>query len=170
VEVFVSRVDIATVAREINMYHQRIPIKIKRLSHFPDDKTLSYSKYGDACFDLYCCNEEEIVITKNTITMIKTGIAVAVPNGMELQIRARSGLAAKQGIQLVNGIGTIDAGYRGEIMIPMTRVFGGHYVAEYGDKIAQAKLAYVAQAEFAYVDELPDSERGAGGFGHTGKR
>lgn len=165
-----SRADIATVAKEINMYHQRIPIKIKKLSHFPTDRDLSYSKYGDACFDLYCCNEYSVTICRNVISLIKTGIAVAVPYGMELQIRARSGLAANQGIQLVNGIGTIDAGYRGEIMIPLTRVFDGNYTIEYGDKIAQAKLAYVAQAEFAYVNELPDSERGAGGFGHTGRR
>lgn len=165
-----SHVDIVTVAEEVNSFMQKIPIKIKKLPHFPSGQELTYSRFGDACFDIFCCNEKPITICNNIITMIKTGIAVALPSGTELQIRARSGLAAKQGIQLVNGIGTIDAGYRGEIMIPMTRVFGGHYVAEYGDKIAQAKLAYVAQAMFAYVDELPDSERGAGGFGHTGKR
>jgi dUTP pyrophosphatase len=99
---------------------------------------------------------------------VGTGLAVAVPEGYELQIRPRSGLAARHGVTLVNTPGTIDADYRGEIRILLINHGREPFHVERGDRIAQAVLAPVTRARWAETDELPFTERGEGGFGSTG--
>ena len=97
-----------------------------------------------------------------------TGLYIEVPSGYEAQIRARSGLAVKKGIGLVNGIGTIDADYRGEIKVALINWGQEPFVIHDGDRIAQMVIAAYTKAELVEVEELSETERGAGGFGHTG--
>jgi dUTP pyrophosphatase len=99
---------------------------------------------------------------------VGTGLSVAVPEGYELQIRPRSGLAARHGVTLVNAPGTIDADYRGEIRILLINHGREPFHVERGDRIAQAVLAPVTRARWTETDELPSTERGEGGFGSTG--
>ncbi|OIP38115.1 MAG: deoxyuridine 5'-triphosphate nucleotidohydrolase [Deltaproteobacteria bacterium CG2_30_63_29] len=102
--------------------------------------------------------------------LVGTGLAVALPLGYEMQIRPRSGLAIKHGISVLNSPGTIDADYRGEIKIILINHGSEDFVVEVGDRIAQAIVAKHEVARYEWVEELTDSERGAGGFGHTGIR
>lgn len=100
--------------------------------------------------------------------LVPTGIFMEVPDGYEAQVRARSGLAIKNGIGLVNGIGTIDSDYRGELKVPLINFGQEDFVIHTGDRIAQVVIASVIQAEFELTEELGETKRGAGGFGHTG--
>lgn len=144
-------------------------LKIKRL-----DKDLPFPKYetsGSAGMDLYAAHDEYIRFGETTI--IKSGIAIELPNGYEAQIRPRSGLAAKHGITVVNSPGTIDSDYRGELMIIMTcmnksAATGFGIRVNRGDRIAQMVIAPVDQAELIEVEELDETVRGEGGFGSTG--
>ena len=101
--------------------------------------------------------------------LVPTGYFVEIPEGYEAQIRARSGLAIKHGIGLVNGIGTVDSDYRGEWLVPLINWSKEDFVIEDGERIAQVVIAPVCRAEIELVDEINETERGAGGFGHTGK-
>ena len=100
--------------------------------------------------------------------MIPTGLYFEVPSGYEAQIRARSGLAINHGIGVVNGIGTVDSDYRGEIKVPLINWSDEEFTIRNGDRIAQVVIAEAKQVTIRPVDELSDSERGTGGFGHTG--
>lgn len=101
--------------------------------------------------------------------LIRTGVRIALPDGFAAFVVPRSGLAAKHGITVVNAPGTVDAGYRGEIMVTLLNTDRDHpYEISAGDRIAQLIVMPVARAQFLPVDELPDSARGAGGFGSTG--
>lgn len=100
--------------------------------------------------------------------LIPTGVAVALPEGFEWQIRARSGLALRHGLALVNGVGTVDADYRGEVGVLLVNLGGAPVTIGHGDRIAQAVLMAVPQARFREVADLDATERGAGGFGSTG--
>ena len=97
-----------------------------------------------------------------------TGIFIELPCGYEAQVRARSGLAIKNGIGLVNGIGTVDADYRGELKVPMINWSDEDFTINDGDRIAQVVIAKHERAEFELCEELDETERGSGGFGHTG--
>ena len=101
--------------------------------------------------------------------LISTGLYIALPKGYEAQIRPRSGLAIKKGITVLNSPGTIDADYRGEICIILVNLSAEPFVIEDGERICQMVIAQHAQAEWIEVEELGSTERGAGGFGHTGK-
>lgn len=127
-----------------------------------------YETKGSAGFDLAAFTEETIVLKPGERKLIPTGIFMEVPQGFEAQVRARSGLAIKNGIGLVNGIGTIDSDYRGELKVPLINFGQEDFVIENGDRIAQVVIAAVIQAEFELTEELEETERGAGGFGHTG--
>lgn len=122
---------------------------------------------GDAGVDLY--SAENVELAPGQRALVSTGIAVAIPHGMVGLVHPRSGLAARVGLSIVNSPGTIDAGYRGEIKVslinldPQTPV-----VISRGDRIAQLVIQRVARAEFVPVSELPDSDRGSGGYGSTG--
>lgn len=141
-----------------------ITCKIKKLHK--DAIIPHYEHEGDSGFDIYTI--EDCDIRFGEITFIHTGISVEIPEGYELQIRPKSGLAVKEGITIVNSPGTVDSGYRGEIMIIATRAITGFYLAKKGTKIAQGVIMKVERANIKEVEELEDSDRGENGFGSTG--
>jgi dUTP pyrophosphatase len=125
---------------------------------------------GAAGMDLCAAIEGELVLAPMSRTLIPTGIAVALPVGLEAQIRPRSGLALSHGFTLVNSPGTIDSDYRGEVQVIAINLGSDPIVICPGQRIAQMVLQRVIRAEWQQVDELPNSSRQAGGFGHTDKR
>lgn len=118
--------------------------------------------------DLYAAVTEPVTLAPSERGAIPTGIAVAVPMGYEAQVRARSGLARKQGIALVNAPGTVDSDYRGEICVLIINLGKEPVTIQRGDRIAQVVICPVLRVEWEEVAELDETERGAGGFGHTG--
>jgi dUTP pyrophosphatase len=113
--------------------------------------------------------EEEITLPPGERRLIPTGIAIALPAGYEAQVRPRSGLALKHGVTLLNSPGTVDADYRGEIGVIMINLGDEPFAIRDGDRIAQLVVHQVCRAELHEVEELPESKRGEGGFGHTGQ-
>ena len=142
-----------------------IPIKIINKSEF---ELPSYQTAASAGMDLRANNEDPIMLKPLERAIIPTGIYIELPVGYEAQIRPRSGLAAKKGISLVNSPGTIDADYRGEIGVILVNLSNESFTVEKGERIAQMVIAKHEQAQWVLVDELGESERGAGGFGSTG--
>ena len=143
-------------------------LKVKRLT---DTATLpTRATEGDAGLDLYA--DRWTVVRHGAVTRVSTGIAVEIPHGYVGLVHPRSGLAARYGITVVNAPGTIDAGYRGEIMVLLTKLdtldTGFYTEIEEGDRIAQLVIQKVELPEVVEVDELSDSARGVGGFGSTG--
>jgi dUTP pyrophosphatase len=129
-----------------------------------------YQTAGAAGADLHACIDEPIVLQPLERRVIPTGLAMSIPEGYEVQIRARSGMSIKHGITMVNGIGTIDADYRGEVCIILVNLSAETFVIEDGERIAQMVIARHEQALWQEVEVLDETERGAGGFGHTGKK
>jgi dUTP pyrophosphatase len=127
-----------------------------------------YQTEHSAGVDLPAAVEGELVIGPGAWTLVPTGIAVAIPEGYEGQVRPRSGLALKHGIGMLNGPGTIDADYRGEIGVILFNFGGTPFTIRRGDRIAQLVIAKFEQARFETVDTLNETTRGSGGFGHTG--
>lgn len=147
------------------------PLKIL-LTQTDEGKDLPIPQYMSvqaAGMDLYACVQEDVILKSSEIKLISTGIKIALPEGFEAQIRPRSGLAFKHGISLVNSPGTIDADYRGEIKIIMINFGPKDFVIKRGERIAQMVINKIEQAQWEIVDNLDESERGIGGFGHTGK-
>ena len=130
----------------------------------------AYATVGASGMDLRAAVDGEIVIESGARALVPTGIRIAVPPGFEAQVRPRSGLALKHGVTIPNAPGTIDADYRGPLGIIMANLGEQPFVIRRGDRIAQLVIAPVARAELEVVDELPDTARGDGGFGHTGVR
>ena len=128
----------------------------------------AYATAGSAGMDLQAFIEEDIVLEPRQRALIGTGLYMELPAGYEAQIRPRSGLAIKHGISLVNAVGTIDADYRGEIGVPLINLGQDSFTIKSGDRIAQMVIKAYEQAELFSVETLTDTERGAGGFGHTG--
>jgi dUTP pyrophosphatase len=122
-----------------------------------------------AGFDLCAAVKESITIEPGRIAVIPCGFSMALPVGYEAQIRPRSGLASRNGITPVNSPGTIDADYRGEVMTPLINLGSAPFVVERGMRIAQMLIAPVPQVQIVEVGELDETQRGAGGFGHTGR-
>lgn len=122
-----------------------------------------------AGLDICACLEQSIILAPGARKLISTGLAVAIEPGYEIQVRPRSGLALHQGISLVNSPGTIDADYRGEIGVILINHGAEVVTISHGDRIAQLVVAPVAQARISEVCELSVTDRGAGGFGHTGR-
>jgi dUTP pyrophosphatase len=146
---------------------QKISLQWKKLS--PQAQIPVAQTQGAACFDLCACLESPLVIHAGEVHLIPTGLAAAIPEGFEMQVRARSGLAAKYGFMLVNGIGTIDSDYRGEIKVISTLIkSGARLVINHGDRIAQACLAPTFSVEHIEAETLSETARGTGGFGSTG--
>jgi len=127
-----------------------------------------YETEGAAGMDVEAAVKNSVFIAPGEIALLPTGFAVALPAGFELQVRPRSGLAVKHGITLINSPGTIDADYRGEVRIAMVNLGKNVFTVNRGDRIAQLVLAPVVRACLEIVEELDATERGAGGFGHTG--
>jgi dUTP pyrophosphatase len=127
-----------------------------------------YQTEHSAGVDLYAAVEAEAVIGAGTWKLVPTGIAVAIPEGYEGQVRPRSGLALKHGIGMLNAPGTIDADYRGELSVILFNFSDTPFTIHRGDRIAQLVFAKIEKAKFEKVDALSGTARGAGGFGHTG--
>ncbi len=124
---------------------------------------------GSAGYDLCACIEEDVVIKKGKIVKIPTGISAEInTNEAALMIYARSGLASKNGITLVNCVGVVDSDYRGEIVVPLINLGNDDYIIEKGARIAQLVVTPVILPEIEEVSELGDTDRGSGGFGSTG--
>jgi dUTP pyrophosphatase len=127
-----------------------------------------YATSAAAGLDLPAAVEGELVLEPGARALVPTGLCIALPRGYEAQVRPRSGLALRHGILLPNAPGTIDADYRGEIQVIVWNAGDAPFVVKRGDRIAQLVVAPVARAELVPVASLDVTERGAGGFGHTG--
>lgn len=147
---------------------EELKLLVKKEAHAVDIPLPSYMTEGSSGMDLYAAVDAEIIIFPGKIALIPTGLTVAVPVGYELQIRPRSGLAAKQGIGILNSPGTIDSDYRGEIKVIMINLGNNNFTVKRCDRIAQMVLCPVVRAYFEEKDILPPTVRSDGGFGHTG--
>ena len=132
--------------------------------------TPKYKTDGSSGVDLSAFLEKKVVIKPNSSELIPTGLQVAIPEELEIQIRPRSGLAAKERIGVLNSPGTIDSDYRGELKIILFNHGNKDFVINNGDRIAQMILVPILKMEFEEVDSLPDTIRGHGGFGSTGRK
>ena len=132
--------------------------------------TPKYKTDGSSGVDLSAFLEKKVVIKPNSSELIPTGLQVAIPEEFEIQIRPRSGLAAKESIGVLNSPGTIDSDYRGELKIILFNHSNKDFIINNGDRIAQMVLVPILKMEFEEVDSLPDTVRGQGGFGSTGKK
>lgn len=121
-----------------------------------------------AGYDLSACLEQALVLAAGARILVPTGLAIELPIGTEAQIRPRSGLAIKHGIGILNSPGTIDCDYRGEIKVILFNVSNEDFVVEPGMRIAQMVISHVVESTFELGDELAESSRQSGGFGHTG--
>lgn len=128
----------------------------------------AYETNGSAGMDLRAALKEPVSLEPGERTLVPTGLYLELPFGYEAQIRARSGLAIKRGIGLVNGVGTIDSDYRGEIKVALINLGKDPFVIKDGDRIAQMVVAKYERVAWKVSDNLEDTERGQGGFGHTG--
>lgn len=147
----------------------RVPVRVRVLPHGEGLPLPRYQTSGSAGADLVAAVNETVVVSPGARVLVPCGIAVALPVGWEMQVRPRSGLAVKHGITVLNAPGTVDADYRGEVFVPLINLGDQDFAIERGDRIAQAILAPVVQFEWQPVDALDDTERGSGGFGHTGR-
>ena len=127
-----------------------------------------YATSQSAGMDLRANLDEPVILKPLERKLIPTGLHIALPVGFEAQVRPRSGLALKKGITVLNTPGTIDADYRGEIGVVLINLSQEEFVVNDGERIAQMVIARYEQAEWQAVDELSETQRGAGGFGHTG--
>lgn len=146
----------------------KLAVKIKRLEDSNDMPLPSYGSEGSSGMDIRASVKEPVVLKPGEIRLIPTGLTVSIPRGYEGQIRPRSGLALKYGIGIVNSPGTIDSDYRGEIHIIIINWGEQPFTIRRGDRIAQMVVAKVFRADIIEVDELDYTQRGVGGFGHSG--
>lgn len=128
----------------------------------------AYATKQSAGMDLRANVDEPVVLRPMERRLIPTGLFIALPEGYEAQVRPRSGLALKRGITVLNSPGTIDADYRGEVGVLLINLSQEDFTIEAGERIAQMVIARHEQADFVLVSELDETERGAGGYGHTG--
>ena len=144
-----------------------VKVLVKKLN--PKVKLPSYKTEGSSGMDLMAFVENQIIISPNNSALIPTGLSVAIPKDFEIQIRPRSGLAIKSSISVLNTPGTIDSDYRGELKIILFNHSNAEFIVKNNDRIAQMVLTPVLKIDFEEVDALPDTTRGSGGFGSTGK-
>ena len=144
-----------------------IKVLIKKLSH--NAQIPVYKTDGSSGMDLMALTENKITIAPYKSALIPTGLSVAIPDDTEIQIRPRSGLAAKSNITVLNTPGTVDSDYRGELKVILFNNGDTEFIVKNGDRIAQMVLMPILKVEFEEVNELPETIRGSGGFGSTGK-
>ena len=144
-----------------------VKVLVKKLN--PKVQLPSYKTEGSSGMDLMAFIEGQIKIAPNSSALIPTGISVAIPIDVEIQIRPRSGLAAKSNISVLNTPGTIDSDYRGEIKVILFNHSSKEFIVKNKDRVAQMILMPVLKIDFEEVDDLPETIRGSGGFGSTGK-
>lgn len=135
----------------------------------PGAKLPAYQTEGSAGADVCAFLKEDIVLKPMERTAIPTGLSFAIPSGYEMQVRPRSGLALKNGVTCLNTPGTIDSDYRGEVKVILINLGSEAFTVRNGERIAQLVIKPVVSADFAVVASLSQTERGAGGFGSTGK-
>lgn len=128
----------------------------------------TYETSGSAGMDLRASLDQPMVLEPLQRAMVPTGIHIALPEGYECQIRPRSGLAAKHGITVLNSPGTIDADYRGEIKVILVNLSNEPFTINPGERVCQMVISRYSRAEWVEVETLDETERGSGGFGHTG--
>lgn len=146
----------------------QVEIAVTRLPHNADLPLPAYETAQSAGMDLAAAIDAPMTLSPGERAMVPTGLAIALPAGFEAQVRPRSGLAAKNGVTVLNTPGTVDADYRGEVKVILVNLGDTAFEIERGMRIAQMVIAPVTQAAFAEVDELPETARGTGGFGSTG--
>ena len=144
-----------------------VKVLIKKLN--PKAELPSYKTSGSSGMDLMALIDDTLTIKPNQIVLVPTGLSIAIPDDTEVQIRPRSGLAAKSNISVLNTPGTIDSDYRGELKIILINHGKEDFLINNGDRIAQMILMPVLKIEFEEVEDLPETIRGSGGFGSTGK-
>ena len=143
-----------------------LPIKVINKSSHP---LPSYATEGAAGLDLRASLTEAVTLPPLERKLIPTGLYIELPLGYEAQIRPRSGLSVRHGITVINSPGTIDADYRGEVQVPLVNLSNEPFVIEDGERIAQMVIARHEVIQWEPVEELSETKRGAGGFGHTGR-
>ena len=147
-----------------------ISVRISRVDPSQSDLPLpAYATEHSAGMDVRAAVDEAVVLRPGASVLVPTGFSIALPDGYEAQIRPRSGLALRHGIGILNSPGTIDADYRGEVRIILTNFGTEDFRIQRGERIAQMVIAPYARARWEEVDALDETERGAGGFGHTGR-
>ena len=144
-----------------------VKVLVKKLD--PRVQLPSYKTEGSSGMDLMAFVDNPIKIAPNTSALIPTGISLAMPNDVEIQIRPRSGLAAKSNISVLNTPGTVDSDYRGELKIILFNHGTKEFIVKNKDRIAQMVLMPILKIDFEEVDDLPNTLRGSGGFGSTGR-
>jgi len=147
---------------------ERIRIHIKRLKNDHPLPLPPYMTEGSSGMDLFASLERDVTLEPGQRKLIPSGIAIAIPEGFEGQVRPRSGLALRNGIGVVNGPGTIDADYRGEICVILINFDKETFTVRHGDRIAQLVISRVFRAAWEEVEDLPPTDRQGEGFGHTG--
>jgi len=152
------------------MSSERVRVAIRHLPHGEGLSLPAYQTGRAAGCDLLAAvpQEEPITLAPGARTLVPTGLAMALPEGFEAQVRPRSGLAMRHGLTVLNSPGTIDADYRGEVQVLLVNFGPDAVVISRGERIAQLVIARVSQAAFEVVTELDETERGSGGFGSTG--
>lgn len=145
-----------------------VEVAVRRLPHGRDLDLPAYATSGSAGMDLVAAIDDTVRLGPGERQLIPTGISIALPDGYEAQVRPRSGLALKHGLTVLNSPGTVDADYRGEISVVLINHGREPVVIERGQRIAQLVIAAVARAAWREVEALPESDRGAGGYGSTG--
>jgi len=148
------------------MSSQKVEVRVKRLNHGAGLALPAYATSGAAGMDI--CAAESLNLRAGKRHAVATGFAFAIPDGYEVQVRPRSGLALKNGITCLNTPGTIDSDYRGEVKVILANLGEDDFMINKGDRIAQIVVAPVTHGHLVEVDDLDETERGAGGFGSTG--
>ncbi len=157
-------------ARDERQPWNHVTLQVKKLPHYEGLPNLRQATEGSVGIDLYAANNGTLLLNSIGATVVvPTGISIAIPHGFEAQIRPRSGLAVKEGLTVLNSPGTIDSDYRGEIKVLLTKLTTGKFKVERGMRIAQMVICPVVFPTVDYVDELDGTERGAGGFGSSGR-
>lgn len=145
---------------------EAVPVMVKRLPHFAGLALPAYATAGAAGMDVLAA--EDVTLAPGARHAVATGLALAIPAGYEMQVRARSGLSLRHGIGLPNAPGTIDSDFRGELKIALINFGDEPFAVRRGERIAQLLLAPVTRASWLEVDQLDETARGGGGFGSTG--
>jgi dUTP pyrophosphatase len=148
---------------------EEVEVRVHALPHHQGLPLPGYATAMASGMDLQAAVDNEVTIQPGGWALIPTGVRLALPPGIEGQVRPRSGLAASHGVTLLNAPGTIDADYRGEVKVLLLNLGGAPYSVQRGDRIAQLVLQRVVRARLRVADQLEETQRSGGGFGHTGR-
>ena len=147
----------------------KVTVRVQRLQHAAGLPLPSYASAGAAGADLCSAEAGAVEIAPGQRVALATGLVIEIPDGFEVQVRPRSGLAARHGLTVINAPGTIDSDYRGEVMVLLVNLGEERVTVDRGDRIAQMVVAPVTRVEFVESEHVNDTDRGAGGFGSTGR-